>query len=55
MRNLTKEEYYKAEDLLIQAEKILSNTEMDCESLLINKICSYLRHRAETLRIGSKK
>ncbi|MCK9429474.1 MAG: hypothetical protein M0R17_05680 [Candidatus Omnitrophica bacterium] len=51
MRNLTKEKYFEAEDLIIQAEQILNFTEMDDESNLLNKLWSYLRLRAKTLDI----
>jgi hypothetical protein len=55
MKILTKEQYFEAENYLIKAERILSNTEMDSEATLLNKIWTYLRLRMQTLGINNNR
>ncbi len=54
MKELTSEKYCEAEDLLIKAENILEFTEMDSEANLLNHIRSYLRLKADLLRLNNK-
>ena len=54
MKELTREKYFEAEDLINKAERILENTEMDSEANLLNHIASYLRLRADILHLKRK-